>query len=100
MKCVAPVVMALMLFVTITSTTRAADPAGGPAKAGVDASIFDAPPLPKDDQEKKVLDALEAMRKGPRHLNVPAADGRLLRLLTEAVNAKRPPHRRHGGRRR
>jgi predicted O-methyltransferase YrrM len=56
---------------------------------GVDAAAFDAPALPKDDVEKKTLEAMETMRKGPRYRNVSTADGRLLRLLTETTGAKR-----------
>jgi len=47
------------------------------------------PPLPKDDGEKRILAALELARGGERFANVSTADGRLLRQLTEAVNAKR-----------
>ncbi len=47
------------------------------------------PPLPKDDGEKRILAALEKARGGERYANVSTADGRLLRKLTEAVNAKR-----------
>ncbi len=47
------------------------------------------PPLPKDDGEKRILAALEHARGGERYANVSTADGRLLRKLTEAVNAKR-----------
>ena len=47
------------------------------------------PPLPKDDGEKRILDALEQARRGARYANVSTADGRLLRQLTEAVGAKR-----------
>ncbi len=47
------------------------------------------PPLPKDDGEKRVLAALEQARGGERFANVSTADGRLLRQLTESVNAKR-----------
>jgi predicted O-methyltransferase YrrM len=43
---------------------------------------------PKDDAEKKILDALEEMREGPRFANVSPNDGRLLRMLTEAIGAK------------
>lgn len=50
---------------------------------------FAAPPLAKDDQERRILEALEKMRQGPRFANVSPTDGRLLRLLTEAVDAKR-----------
>jgi predicted O-methyltransferase YrrM len=57
-----------------------------PAQAGADLSK---PPLPKDDGEKKILDALDKARQGRRYANVSTADGRLLRQLTEAVNAKR-----------
>jgi len=45
-------------------------------------------PLPKDDEEKTILDALEQARRGSRYANVSEADGRLLRLLTEFSNAK------------
>jgi predicted O-methyltransferase YrrM len=58
----------------------------GPADAGIDLSK---PPLPKDDGEKKILDALERARQGRRYANVSTADGRLLRQLTESVNARR-----------
>ena len=40
-------------------------------------------------REKKILDVLsEAMRTGDVYLEVPTNDGRMLRLLTEAVGAK------------
>jgi predicted O-methyltransferase YrrM len=58
----------------------------GPAEAGGDLSK---PPLPKNEGEKKILAALEQARQGHRYANVSAADGRLLRQLTEAVGAKR-----------
>jgi predicted O-methyltransferase YrrM len=47
------------------------------------------PLLAKDDAEKKALAALEEARQGERYANVSTEDGRLLRQLTEAVNAKR-----------
>jgi predicted O-methyltransferase YrrM len=47
------------------------------------------PPLPKDDGERRILAALEQARRGQRFANVSTADGRLLRQLTEAVNAQR-----------
>jgi len=57
--------------------------------SGVSEGAFSAPPVPKDDQEKKILAALEEMRKGSRFANVSPTDGRLLRLLTETIGAKR-----------
>ena len=53
------------------------------------ARTFDATTLAKDDQEKKILAVLAEMdneRQGM--MNVPAEDGRLLRLLTETTGAK------------
>lgn len=45
--------------------------------------------LPKDDAEKRVLAVIEdAERSGRLFSNVPPSDGRLLRLLTEAVAAR------------
>jgi len=47
-------------------------------------------PIPKTEQEKKILSVLDDMDKNQSRgmMNVPIEDGRLLRLLTEAVNAK------------
>lgn len=47
------------------------------------------PPLPRDDSEKRVLDAIQTAREGQRYANVSSSDGRLLRILTESINAKR-----------
>jgi caffeoyl-CoA O-methyltransferase len=52
-------------------------------------SAFANPQLAKDDAERSILAALDLVRGGPRFANVPALDGRLLRLLTEAMGAKR-----------
>ena len=47
------------------------------------------PPLAKDEAEKRVLAVLkEARASGEVYLDVPDADGRMLRLLTEAAGAK------------
>lgn len=47
-------------------------------------------PLAKTDREQKILGVLNDLHKHHRRgmMNVPPADGRMLRLLTEAVNAK------------
>ncbi|HYM07017.1 MAG TPA: class I SAM-dependent methyltransferase, partial [Terriglobales bacterium] len=47
------------------------------------------PPLAKTESEKRILSTIsEAVKANELYLNVPAVDGRMLRLLTAAVNAK------------
>ena len=48
------------------------------------------PPLAKNDAEKKILSVLDDMDRNQRAgmMNVPVADGRLLRLLTESIGAQ------------
>jgi len=46
-------------------------------------------PKPRDEGEKKILSVIETMnRTGTTYLSVPIADGRVLRILTEATGAK------------
>ena len=54
------------------------------------ASSVENPPILKTEQEKKILNVLDDMEKNQSRgmMNVPIEDGRLLRLLTEAVGAK------------
>jgi len=48
------------------------------------------PPVPVNEEEKKILNILDDMDRNQRRgmMNVPIEDGRLLRLLTEAIGAK------------
>ncbi len=47
------------------------------------------PPVAKSETEKRILGAInDAVKTGELYANVPASDGRMLRLLTEAINAK------------
>jgi predicted O-methyltransferase YrrM len=48
------------------------------------------PPLPANEDEKKILSILDDMDRNQSRgmMNVPQVDGRILRLLTEAVGAK------------
>src|SRR4051812_1699243 len=69
------------------SPRREGQPPRGSAAAGDE--DLQKPPLPKDDGEKRILDALAAAQHGQRYANVSTADGRLLRQLAEAVNAQR-----------
>jgi len=59
-----------------------------PGRAG--ASSIESSPIPKTEAEKKILNILDDMNRNQRRgmMNVPIEDGRLLRLLTEAVGAK------------
>jgi caffeoyl-CoA O-methyltransferase len=47
------------------------------------------PTLPKSESEKRILSTIsEAVKAKELYANVPATDGRMLRMLVEAVNAK------------
>ncbi|MEW6743518.1 MAG: class I SAM-dependent methyltransferase [Planctomycetota bacterium] len=61
-----------------------------PPAVGGDPADLQGPPLAKTDAEKAVLDVLDQMDRNQRRgmMNVPVDDGRLLRLLTEAIGAK------------
>jgi caffeoyl-CoA O-methyltransferase len=68
---------------------------GGPALYGqpdlsAGAAKFDTSPLPKDDAERKILNALADMarQRTPGAANVPPGDGRILRVLAESLGAK------------
>ncbi|MHC4559237.1 MAG: O-methyltransferase [Planctomycetota bacterium] len=62
---------------------------GRPAQGG-ESSFIQTKTLPKTDAEKKILSVLDNIDKNQRRgmMNVPVEDGRLLRLLTESINAK------------
>jgi predicted O-methyltransferase YrrM len=56
---------------------------------GVPLSSLKNPPLAKNAAEKKILRVINDIRMGPWLANVDTLHGRLLRILTEAVNAQR-----------
>jgi caffeoyl-CoA O-methyltransferase len=61
----------------------------GPGSKGAAPERAQYPPLAKTDAEKRILATMnEVVKAGELYANVPAVDGRMLRLLTEAVNAK------------
>jgi len=67
---------------------------GGPGPMGAfgarQASSLQSTPQPKDDEEKKILQTLKDIQQEQgRRMNVPETDGRLLRLLAEAIGAKK-----------
>lgn len=65
-------------------------PGPGPKRPPMRLAPAAGTPLPKDDAEKKLLDILADMRQNQSRgmMNVPVEDGRMLRLLTEAIGAK------------
>jgi caffeoyl-CoA O-methyltransferase len=64
-------------------------PLGGGAPGGVSASDLQKESLAQDETEKKILATLKEMIEGEGFRNVSPTDGRLLRMLAEAVDAKR-----------
>ncbi len=61
----------------------------GPGSKGAAPERVQYPPVAKTDAEKRILTTMnEVVKAGELYANVPAVDGRMLRLLTEAVNAK------------
>jgi predicted O-methyltransferase YrrM len=47
------------------------------------------PPMAKTESEKRILSTIsDAVRTGELYANVPAIDGKMLRILTESTNAK------------
>ncbi len=55
---------------------------------GQSGSELDKPPVPKDDNEKKILSILDNIRTTQSYSNVPPQDGRFLRITAESMNAK------------
>lgn len=51
------------------------------------AASLENPPLPKSAAEKQILAVLDEIKRGPWMANVVTLHGRLLRILTEAINA-------------
>jgi caffeoyl-CoA O-methyltransferase len=69
---------------------QAGPPGRGPGGRGPALQISDKPPIPKTEAEKTILAVLDDMHQNaPRGMaSVSPSDGRLLRVLTEAVGAK------------
>jgi predicted O-methyltransferase YrrM len=76
------------LIARATAATQVATPAASSVPGATEPAHAGAPTA-RDDNEAKILHVLEALdhyRKGT--MNVPLADGRMLRLLTEAAGAR------------
>ncbi len=59
-----------------------------PRRGTLSESELEKPPIPKDDNEKKILAILEDIRRTQSYRNVPPQDGRFLRITARAMNAK------------
>jgi len=85
-------VLATALLLAVVESLTAQPPGRGPGgrRGGGRAAPQGQAPLPANEQEKKILSVLEDMNRNQSRgmMNVPQEDGRILRLLTEAVGAK------------
>lgn len=76
----------LVAFVSAIGYLSAQRRGGG---RGVAPASDEYPPIARSDSEKQILATIDAATNaGALYANVPAADGRMLRLLAEAANAK------------
>ena len=86
------VILAAALLLAVVESLTAQPPGRGPGgrRGGGGAAPQGQAPLPANEQEKKILSVLDELDQGQSRgmMNVPQEDGRILRLLTEAVGAK------------
>ena len=85
----------VILAVVVESLTAQPRPRGGDfggrrGGRGFSAAPTQNPPTAVNEEEKKILSVLGDMDRNQRggNMNVPMEDGRILRLLTEAIGAK------------
>ena len=77
-------VFALMFVMTFDASGQRR---GGRSAAAPSGDQY--PPVAKSESEKRILQTLDEMVKaGELYANVPSADGRMLRLFAESLNAK------------
>jgi predicted O-methyltransferase YrrM len=77
----------IVLGIVVSAVCGSAQRGGG--SRGVAPVGDQYPPIPGSDSEKRILATIDSAAKaGEQYANVPSADGRFLRLLTEAANAK------------
>jgi caffeoyl-CoA O-methyltransferase len=86
------VILAAALLLAVVGSLTAQPPGGGfgGRRGGGFSPVQTQPPVPGNEEEKKILDVLDDMRlhQSRGMMNVPEQDGRILRLLTEAIGAK------------
>jgi len=78
----------VLVIAAIVFSNVLAQPPSRRGGRGQGDSQLEKPPVPKNDNEKKILGILDDILARQRYRNVPPQDGRLLRLLTETMNAK------------
>jgi len=93
LKRVVLVILAAALLLAVVETLTAQPPGGrgfGGRRGGGSSALQQQQPLPANEEEKKILSVLEDMDRNQRRgmMNVPQEDGRILRMLTEAIGAK------------
>jgi len=85
-------VLATALLLAVVESLTAQPPGRGPGgrRGGGRVTPQGQAPLPANEQEKRILSVLEDMNRNQTRgmMNVPELDGRILRLLTEAVGAR------------
>jgi caffeoyl-CoA O-methyltransferase len=78
-------VVALTVGVLVTSSASAQPP----RRSRGEGTSKVVPPIPKSPEETRILALLDELHKGPGYLKVSPEDGRLMRVLTEATDARR-----------
>ncbi len=85
-RVIGTVLLAAAIVIPLISSAQGR---GWVTRPGPDSSSIESSPIPKTEAEKRILSVLDDMVKSGRWMqSVSMEDGRLLRLLTEAVGAK------------
>ncbi len=89
MKKIIFIPMVLFIFISPSFPESSFGQGRGWFGRGTSPMASDTLPVPKDAQEKRIMDVLEEMAGSQRGmLNVQMDDGRLLRILAETTGAK------------
>lgn len=80
--------VAIVLVLGVLLSSALAQRRLGPRASRQGDSQLEKPPVPKNDNEEKVLGILQDIRATQSYRNVPPEDGRLLRIMAESMNAR------------
>jgi len=80
--------LVVIAIVAILLSSAPAQRQFGGRGRGQSGSTLEKQPLPKDDNEKKILGILDEIRTTMSYRNVPPQDGRFLRITAQSMNAK------------